>query len=302
MARIAFIGLGRMGAGMAGRLLAAGHELVVHNRTPERAAPLLKRGARFADTPAAAVRGAQAVFTMLSDDDGSRAVWEGSEGVLSGRPVEGAFAIECSTISRDRVTELAAATARMRMRYLDCPVTGPPDAAVAGTLTLLVGTAPEDLVDARNLLAPLAERMLHFGPVGAGTAYKLIVNAIGAVQIAGVAEGLALAERAGLDLAQVTKALGTSQAASPQVVRNSLRMVADDHAEVVFSGEFRRKDTAYAVRLAQELGLAAPFTQVALDTLDALVASGLGEVNESAVIEIARHRDRDEGSPVPEGA
>jgi 3-hydroxyisobutyrate dehydrogenase len=137
--------------------------------------------------------------------------------------------------------------------------------------------------------------MLHFGPVGAGTAYKLIVNAIGAVQIAGVAEGLAMAQRAGLNLAQVAEALASGQAASPQVVRNVARMVADDHyGPVTFSGRLRRKDAAYALALAEELGMAAPFGEVAVSTLDDLLAAGLGEANESAVIEVARSRSREQ--------
>lgn len=291
MSRIAFIGLGRMGSGMAGRLLAAGHEVVVTNRTPERARPLLDKGAEWAPTPAAAVADAQAVFTMLSDDEASRAVWDGPDGVLAGGPEPGTFAIELSTLSAARVRELAAATAAHGMRYLDCPVTGLPDAAAAGALTLLVGADEADLEAARGLLEPLASDLFHFGPVGTGTAYKLIVNLIGAVQIAGVAEGLAMAERAGLDPAQVATALALGQAASPQVVRNSQRMVADDHdTNLAFSGWLRHKDTAYAVALADELGVGAPFGEVALDGLNQLLAQGMGERNESAIIEVARRR------------
>ncbi len=184
-----------------------------------------------------------------------------------------------------------AAAREAGLRYVDAPVTGLPDAAASGQLTLLVGADPADLEAARPFLEPLAAQILHFGPVGAGTAYKLIVNLIGAVQIAGVAEGLALAERAGLDLDQVVAALALGQAASPQVVRNSRRMAASDHGEnVVFSGRLRRKDAAYAMALAAQLGVGAPFGQVALDGLDELLASGLGDANESAIIEIARTR------------
>jgi len=228
---------------------------------------------------------------MVSDDDASRAVWLGADGVFAGEPALGAFAVECSTLSSAWVAELSSAVRERGWRYVDCPVTGLPDAAAAGRLTLLIGAGPGDLQDVRPLLEPLATELVHFGPVGAGTAYKLIVNLIGAVQIAGVAEGLALAERAGLDLEQVEQALASGQAASPQVVRNVRRMVADDHADpVTFSGRLRRKDVAYAMRLAAELGAAAPFGEVALGTLDDLLASGLGEVNESAVIEVARRR------------
>ena len=131
--------------------------------------------------------------------------------------------------------------------------------------------------------------MVHFGPVGAGTAYKLIVNLVGAVQVAGIAEGLALAERAGLDLDQVVATLATGQAASPQVVRNAAMMAADDRS-LIFSGALRRKDTAYALRLARSLGVGAPLGDVALAGLDELVAAGLGTANESAIFQLARRR------------
>jgi 3-hydroxyisobutyrate dehydrogenase len=295
MAVIGFLGLGRMGSAMAERLCAAGHDLVVWNRTPERAAGLVGRGARFASTPAEAVAGAEAVFSMLSDDEASRAAWTGPHGVLTGAPLHGAFAIECSTLSHDWVRELARAAGAVGLRYLDAPVTGLPSAAATGGLTLLVGAEPADLAAARPLLDVLADRVLHFGPAGTGTAYKLIVNLMGAVQIAGTAEALVLAERAGLDLDQVVAALAVGQAASPQVVRNSLRMAAGDHErEVVFSGRLRRKDTAYALRLAEDIGVAAPFGTLALAGLDRLLAAGLGEANESAVIEVARRRPAQE--------
>jgi 3-hydroxyisobutyrate dehydrogenase len=288
MSRVAFVGLGRMGRGMAGRLVAAGHDVTVHNRTREKAADLLAAGARWADSPRAAAEGADAVVVMVSDDDASRAVWQGPHGVLSADLVPGALAIECSTLSYDRVLELSAAATERGMRYLDCPVTGLPDAAAAGRLTLLAGGDTADLDAAELLLTALSTDRLHFGPVGAGTAYKLIINLMGAVQIAAAAEGLAMAERAGLDLDQVAGAIATSQAASPQVVRNSRRMTDGDHADVVFSGRLRRKDAAYGVQLAGLLGVGAPFGEVALAGLDRLLADGLGDLNESSVIEVAR--------------
>lgn len=291
MARIAFVGLGRMGSGMAARLLQSGHELVVWSRSPGRVEPLVAGGAHPAASPAEAVTGADAVFAMLSDDDASRAVWLGPQGVLAGQVRPGGFAIECSTLSHRWVMELALLVRAKGLRYLDCPVTGLPDAAASGGLTLLVGADDDDLAAAGELLRPLAGQVLHFGPVGAGTAYKLIVNLIGAVQIAGVAEGLAIAERAGLDRDQVVAALATGQAASPQVVRNSRRMaIGDDDREVVFSGRLRHKDTDYALRLAREVGVGAPLGEVALDGLADLLAAGLGELNESSIIEVARRR------------
>ena len=233
MSRIAFIGLGRMGTGMCGRLLEAGHDVTVSNRTPDKAAPLLASGAHWAATPREAAEDADAAFVMVSDDAASRSVWLGPEGVLTARLRPDGLAVECSTLSYDWVRELAAEVRSRGLRYVDAPVTGLPEAAASGRLTLLLGADPVDLAAAEPLLAPLSEQRLHFGDVGAGTAYKLIVNLIGAIQIASVAEGMALAERAGLDLDQVASAIASGQAASPQVVRNSRRMADEDHAEVV---------------------------------------------------------------------
>jgi 3-hydroxyisobutyrate dehydrogenase len=292
MARIAFVGLGRMGRGMAGRLLGAGHDLVVVNRTPGWDDDLVARGAGRADTPRHAVAsdgGVDAVVVMVSDDEASRSVWLGADGVLAGEPAPGTLALDCSTLSHAWLLELAVTAGRHRLRFLDCPVTGLPDAAAAGELTLLVGADAGDLAAARPLLEPMSKAVLHFGPVGTGNAYKLAINLMGAVQIAAAAELLAIAERAGLDLERVADAVATSQAASPQVVRNTRRMVErSHHDDVVFSGRLRRKDTAYGVALAEGLGVEPAFGRVALARLDELLAAGLGEVNESAVIEIAR--------------
>ncbi|MFN8121762.1 MAG: NAD(P)-dependent oxidoreductase [Thermoleophilia bacterium] len=289
MARVAFIGLGRMGSGMAGRLLAAGHDIAVFNRTPGRDAALVASGARRAATPREAAEGADAVVVMVADDAASLAVWDGPDGVLAARPAPGGIAVECSTLSHAHVTALAPRAAAAGWRYVDAPVTGLPDAAAQGRLTLLVGAEPADLAGAAWVLEPLAGDVVHFGAVGTGTAYKLIVNLMGAVQIAGVAEALAMAERAGLDLDLVMRTIASGQPASPQVVRNGRRMAAGDHdRDVVFSGLLRRKDTDYGVRLARELGVEPRLGRVALDGLERLIARGSGDRNESAVIDVAR--------------
>jgi 3-hydroxyisobutyrate dehydrogenase-like beta-hydroxyacid dehydrogenase len=194
---VAFIGLGNIGIGMAQRLLAAGHDLRVYNRTRSKAVPLEHAGARVCATPREACEGAEAVIAMTADDDSSRSVWLGPDGVLAAQLVPRALAIECSTLSHDWVLELAAKSQARDLRYLDAPVTGLPEHAASGTLTLLVGAEAADLAAARPLLGAISKRILRFGGVGTGTAYKLIINMIGAVQIASVAEGMALAEKAG---------------------------------------------------------------------------------------------------------
>ncbi len=286
MAAIGFLGLGNMGRGMAARLAAAGHELSVWNRTTGRAAELERAGARLAATPAEAASETTAVFAMLADDEASAAVWLGPDGALAAM-ADGALVIECSTLSAGWVAELSAAAAARDLRYIDCPVTGLPEVAAAGELTLFLGAEPADLEAARPFLDGVGREIIHFGPVGAGTAYKLTVNLMGAVQIAGAAEGLAMARAAGLDLAQVAEALAKGQAASPQVVRTAGRIVADDHdADVVFAGRLRLKDTAYGVRLARALGLAAPLGSTAEGLYRQMVEAGLGNLNDSGVVRL----------------
>jgi 3-hydroxyisobutyrate dehydrogenase len=288
MSSVAFLGLGNMGAGMAARLLSVGHTVTVYNRNAARAAPLVAAGARAAPTPHAACAAADAAFSMTADDDSSHAVWLGESGGLAALP-PGALVIECSTVSHDWALQLAQSARARGLRYLDCPVTGLPDDAAAGALTLLVGASDEDLEAARALLAPLCNRVLHFGAVGAGTAYKLIINLMGAVQIGGAAEGLALAERAGLAATVVGAAFEASQAASPQVVRNVRRILASDHdRDVVFSAALRLKDVEYGLRLARKLGLDCAYAEVAALTLRRLVAAGHAAQNESRIIDVMR--------------
>jgi len=218
-------------------------------------------------------------------------MWLGENGALAAENGPDALAIECSTLSHDWVLELAGHVRARGFRYVDSPVTGLPDAAAAGTLTLLVGAEPADLDAARPVFASLAALVLHFGSVGRGTVSKLMVYLLGAVQIASAAEGLALAEAAGLDARLVADALASGQAASPQVVRNVRRFVAADHStNVNFTPALRLKDVEYALRLARGLGSSHAFGEVAADLYRRLCASGYAADNESRIIDLVRRR------------
>lgn len=293
MTTVAFIGLGNMGRGMAMRLLRAGHDLRVFNRTRSKAEAIESGGAKVCPTPREACAGAQAIIAMTADDASSRSVWLGSDGALAARAGPGAFAIECSTLSYEWAMELADKALIKGLRYIDAPVTGLPASAASGTLTLLAGAEPQDLESARALLGAFANRIFRFGGVGTGTAYKLIINMMGAVQIAALAEGMALAERAGLDLKTVSEALAHGQAASPQVVRNAQRIIDNDHERnVVFTPVLRLKDVTYALKFANGLGLRSPFGQVAACQLQQLIDMGHANANESKIMEVARLQTR----------
>src|SRR6201993_4064516 len=144
MPRVAFIGLGRMGLGMAGRYIEAGFDVSLWNRSRAKAEDLIARGAHWATSPGDAAVDADAVVTMVADDEASRAVWLGEQGAgTSAKP--GTLAIECSTVSYAHALELARELRSRGLIYIDCPVTGLPEAAASGKLTLLVGADPADL-------------------------------------------------------------------------------------------------------------------------------------------------------------
>jgi 3-hydroxyisobutyrate dehydrogenase len=289
MANISFLGLGNMGLAMAGHLLERGHRLNLYNRTRARADTLVSNGARIFGTAREACQGAGIIISMVADDNASQAIWCGSDGALAADLAQNAFAIECSTLSHAWVKDLSTQCVAGGLRYIDAPVTGLPDSAGSGKLTLLVGASEHDLEAVRPVLAQFSAQILRFGPVGAGTAYKLIINLLGAVQIASAAESLALAERAGLDMKLVSEAIAISQAASPQVVRNVRRMIAADHDQnIVFTGALRQKDVDYGLRLARELGSGTPFGTVAGSIYCQLCELGRDQVNESSVIEVLR--------------
>src|SRR3981081_2658132 len=253
MAKVAFIGLGRMGHGMAGRYLEGGFTVAVWNRSKSKADDFIARGGRWEGAPAEAADGADAVVTMVADDEASRAVWLGEDGAALTAKA-GMLAIECSTVSYQHALDLARELRGRGLVYIDSPVTGLPDAAASGKLTLLVGAEPADLERARPYLAPLSTTIRHFGAVGSGTVYKLINNLMGAIQIAGIAEGLAIAEQAGLDMKLVLEAVETGVAASPQVMRHSKRMVARNFSGATFTAALRHTDGASAApRAARRL-------------------------------------------------
>jgi len=273
-----------MGHGMAGRYLDAGFTIAVWNRSKAKAADLIARGALWATSPEDAAIDADAVVTMVADDEASRAVWLTKDGAAANMKA-GTLAIECSTVSHQHTLEMARELNSRGLIYIDCPVTGLPEAAAAGKLTLLVGADPADLERAQPYLAPIGSTIRHFGPVGTGTVFKLINNLIGAVQIASLAEGVAIAEQAGLDMQLVAEALATGAVASPQVIRHSKRMIDRNFSGASFTAALRHKDADYAVRLAETLLPGVPVSRAALAAYDKAKAHA-PDADEGQMIEI----------------
>ena len=255
MAQIGFLGLGMMGRGMASCLVKAGHTVTVWNRSPDKADAVVAAGAALAVSPQAAARGADVVFSMVADDLASDQCWFGEGGALDALAA-GAFVVECSTISHKQSAKIAEATTTRQLRYIDCPVNGPPSAAAEGELILLVGADPEDLEAAKPWLETLSSSILHFGPVGTGTAYKLINNLLGAVHVAAVAEAAHLARKLGLDVETTVAAVKTGPVGSPHTNRMIQPMLEGRTSDSTgLAIRLREKDARYCLEMARGLGL-----------------------------------------------
>jgi 3-hydroxyisobutyrate dehydrogenase len=288
MKKIAFLGTGIMGAGMVRNLLDAGYDVTIYNRTIAKTQSLLDAGASGAVSPAEAVAGADIIIAIVGDDHSSREIWLGENGVLTGTPKQNAIAIESTTLSLEWVLDLRQILTSHKLRFIDSPVTGGRNGAENGTLTLLVGAEEETLAEARPVMETYSREIIRFGQVGAGTTYKLVVNLMVAAQATALAEGLLLAQKSGLDMAQVIQGLTNGAVASRIVKAYAENMVNGNHEQVNFSARWLHKDATYALELAKEMEQATPMSAVATQIYQMALDKGLADKNASAVIEALR--------------
>jgi 3-hydroxyisobutyrate dehydrogenase-like beta-hydroxyacid dehydrogenase len=254
--KLAVIGLGLMGAPIAGKLLDAGFALTIWNRTEAKAAALVARGASWAASPAAAVADAEIAIVMVTDDAAVRSVVAGSEGVLDGLGT-GAVIIDMSTILPATSRAMAAAAAERGIHYLDCPVSGSTDVVARGALAIFAGGEAEALDRCRPVLAPLAGSVTHMGASGAGTATKLVVNGVMGVGIEAIAEGLALGAGLGLDRGMLIGALGGTSTVSPSQ-KKRLEAAGRDDFTPGFTLANLLKDFGLILAAAAEAGVPMP--------------------------------------------
>jgi 3-hydroxyisobutyrate dehydrogenase len=284
---VALLGTGTMGGGMAANLLKAGFPLAIYNRTRAKAAPFAAQGARIADTPAAAVKGARLVLSMLSDDNASRAAWTGDQGALAAAE-PGAILVECSTSSPAWVAELAALAKARSLDLLDAPVTGSRVQAEGGQLTFLVGGSEDALAAIRAPLEAMSKEIIHLGPVTSGAKMKLLNNFLCGVQVASLAEGMAWLEHSGLDRDKALQVLKNGAPGSPLISSISARMTSEDYT-VNFLLRLLSKDLAYAHAAAAQSGIELSTAANAQQLFDRAAAAGYGEKDMSAVVEVLRH-------------
>jgi 3-hydroxyisobutyrate dehydrogenase-like beta-hydroxyacid dehydrogenase len=279
MAKVAVVGLGAMGSRIAARLLDAGHDVVVWNRSPEKAEPLVERGASRADSPAAAASEAEAVLVMVADPAALRTVTEGTEGVLAGAR-RGTTIIQMSTVGPAHVAALAASLPD-GVELLDAPVLGSLTEVEAGTLKVFAAGDATVVERWKPLLSALGT-VLHVGPIGAGAAAKLVANSALLSTMAALGEALALARRLGLSREDAFEVLG----ATPLAAQAERRRDAYSSGEYPLRFELglARKDADLITATADAAGVDAKVARAVADWFADAEQAGEGESDYSAIL------------------
>lgn len=286
--RIGFVGLGTMGAPMAHRLLQAGYHVTVHNRTREREEPLAALGAARAASPRAAAEGADVVITIVSDTPDVQAVVLGDTGVALGMK-QGSVLVDMSTISPATTRRIATAVSEHGVSMLDAPVSGGSEGAIHGTLSIMVGGDSEALEKARPVLQQLGKTITHVGPSGAGQVAKAVNQTIIAGTYAAVAEGVALAMAANIDMDATLQALGGG-AAHSWVLESRAGNMVSGHYPLGFRTRLHRKDLGIALAAARELGVSMPVTAYVEQVETSLVTRGYGDEDVSNIARVVREQ------------
>jgi 3-hydroxyisobutyrate dehydrogenase len=291
--RVGFIGLGTMGGAMAANVARAGFSVTAWNRTPGRAAELSDLGVTLVSTAAAAAAAADVIVTIVSDTADVAAVLFDPDGVAAGaRP--GSLVVDMSTISPSATRGFASRLADRGVAMLDAPVSGGSEGAKKGTLSIFVGGEASDLERARPILAAMGTTITHLGPIGSGQAAKAVNQVILAGGYLGVAEGIVLAMKAGLDVEALVAALSGGAAQSWVLANRSGRMLANDYP-LGFKVALHRKDLGIALEMARETGTALPVTAIVENLEAALVKRGHGDDDVSAIARTIRELSGLEG-------
>ncbi|MFF5209235.1 NAD(P)-dependent oxidoreductase [Streptosporangium sp. NPDC000396] len=287
MGKVAVVGLGIMGRGMADNLLKHGHDVTVWNRTAGRADDLVEAGAVRAQSPAEAAAGADVVFEVTANDESSREVWLGPDGIVAAAS-PGTVLIASATLSVGWVEELAAECERRGLIFFDMPLTGGSAGAQTGNLVMLAGGDRSRLAALDPVLGSISREVKYFGPAGSGTRFKLVLNALQAVHLAAFGEALKLAAAAGLDPAQVGPALVDRPGGV--ITELAWKSFGARPEPINFSAEWALKDLSYAALMSEQVHH--PILDGVLSIFTEAVEQGRGHEDWSTVNE-----QRAPGSP-----
>ena len=298
--RVAFLGLGVMGYPMAGHLLAAGHQVVAYNRTASRADDWFQNyasqgNASIAKTPAAAAEGAQFVFTCVGNDDDVRAVTLDPDGAL-GAMAAGSILVDHTTASAEIARELDAACKQRDCGFLDAPISGGQAGAENGALTVMCGGAEDTFARAEPIIDAYARQVRRLGPAGSGQLTKMVNQICIAGLLQGLSEGIAFAQRAGLDPEAVIGAISKGAAQSWQMDNRSATMAAGEY-DHGFAVEWMRKDLGIALGEARRNGSQLPVTALVDQFYAAVEQRGGRRLDTSSLLLLLQ--DDNSGDQVP---
>ena len=279
--KIGFIGLGIMGSRMAGHLLAAGHQLTVHNRTRGKAEELLAKGASWADTPADAARDVEVLITVLAEPATVEALAHGAAGFLGALPANGLW-MDCSTVSPAFSRQMAAEATGRGLRFLDAPVAGTKGPAAKAELTFLVGGAEADLEQVRPLMEVMGKTINHMGEHGMGSSMKMVLNMLLGMGLLAFVEALTLGEAQGIPRQRLLDTLVGGRMVPPFMAGKKDKF-ANENWEADFPLQWLHKDLHLAVETAYAHSVALPATHNAKEVYGLARKMGLGEEDICAV-------------------
>jgi 3-hydroxyisobutyrate dehydrogenase-like beta-hydroxyacid dehydrogenase len=279
--RVAVVGLGKMGEPIARRVLAAGHDLSVWNRTASRAEDLVAAGAHLLASPAEAWARSDVCVTMVLDDEALRDVTVRDGGLVSG--VDGGrgndhVLVDMSTVSVGASREVAEASERAGVGYLRAPVSGNPSVVEAGNLSIMVSGAEETFTGVEPLLRDIGPNVFLVGTAEEARVLKLALNLMIAGTAELIAEALVLGEASGLNRARMLEVMGASAVGSPFVKYKTAALVADDYSPT-FTTAAMHKDLALALDAGTEAGVPLPVTAAVQQLVQACLSSGMAEAD-----------------------
>ena len=281
--KVAFLGLGIMGRPQAANVCRAGFDLTVWNRTRERAESFAEehKGVEVAESPAEAARGADVVISMVPDvPEVEEVLFAAADGMG-----EGSLAVDMSTIAPTASVSIGERLGERGIHFLDAPVTGSRPKAEDGTLTIMVGGEAGDFERAKPVLEAMGQLVIHVGPSGHGEMIKLINNTLAAVNAAGLAEALLLAQAANLDTDNLRQVVASGSGASTMLALKADPMIERDF-DPLFKLEHMLKDVRHCIREADALGIELPVAKAVESLYSQAAESGLGSQDFAAVIEV----------------
>jgi 3-hydroxyisobutyrate dehydrogenase-like beta-hydroxyacid dehydrogenase len=279
-AGVGFVGIGSMGSGMAANLVRAGHRVVVWNRTRGRAEAV--RGAEVATSPADLARECRMVMVCVSDTPDVEEVVTGDAGLLEAL-APGTLIVDHSTISPHATRRLADLVAERGATWLDAPVSGGPEGAVKGTLSIMVGGDPADVERARPYLDAYGAKVIHVGPVGSGQMVKLVNQILVVVNQLAASEALLFAQMGGLELEPTLDAVVGGAAGSWMLANRGPQMIVRDWTPG-FTIDLQQKDLRLVLEAADQIGAPLPGTALVFQLYRALQARGLGSEGNHALV------------------